>query len=287
MEVIQSHCAGLDVQKKTVFACCIMPGAKGEKLIKTHSFSNNTTDLLALSDWLSSNTITHIALDITGEDWKTVYHLLEANYNVLVVNAQRINDVPGRNVHTPDAEWMAQLLRHGLVRNSFIHPVPQRDLRDLLRHRHYLVQERTYVVNRLYQVLESAKVKLESFVSDLMHISARAMLVAIAEGEQSDVADLTQTTLRQQQQTYFRHVRTHHRFLIANHLNHIDFLDQQISVFNAEITDYVQTKITRTVNPEASTMQKTHEPTSVVVHTTQLIPSWEEALAAFLKGDRI
>ena len=296
MEVIHPHCAGLDVQKKTVCACCIKPGAKGEKTSQIRNFNNTIQDLLALSDWLGSNSITHVVLDITQEDWKTIYHLLEANFNVLVLNALRVKDVPARNTQIADAEWMAELLRHGLVRNSFIHPVPQRDLRDLIRHRHYLVQERASVVNRLYKILESANVKLLSLVSDVMHISARAMLVAIAEGENHfyDATDLAQISLRQQQQSeqaYFKPVRSHHRFLIANHLNHIDFIDQQIGVFNAKITEYILTKINRTATQDSHQMQiqpTTQSNTSTSAKApAKLIPSWEEALAAFLKGGRI
>lgn len=297
MEVIHPHCAGLDVQKKTVYACCIKPVAKGEKTSQIRNFNNTIQDLLALSDWLGSNSITHVALDITEEDWKTIYHLLEANFNVLVVNAQRIKDVPGRKTQIPDAEWIAELLRHGLVRNSFIHPVPQRDLRDLIRHRHYLVQERASVVNRLYIVLESANVKLFSQVSDVIHTSARTMLEAIAQGENpsSDVTDLAKISLSQQQQSeqaYFRQVRSHHRFLIANYLDRIDFIDRQIGVFNTKIAEYIQTKINRPAIQDSNQNQiqpttQSNTSTSAKAASAKLIPSWEEALAAFLNGKRV
>ena len=297
MEVIHPHCAGLDVQKKTVCACCIKPGAKGEKTSQIRNFNNTIQDLLALSDWLGSNSITHVVLDITQEDWKTIYHLLEANFNVLVVNAQRIKDVPGRNTQIPDAEWMAELLRHGLVRNSFIHPVPQRDLRDLIRHRHYLVQERASVVNRLYIVLESANVKLFSQVSDVIHTWVRTMLEAIAQGENpsSDVTDLAKISLSQQQQSeqaYFRQVRSHHRFLIANYLDRIDFIDRQIGVFNTKIGEYIQTKINRPAIQDSNQNQiqpttQSNTSASAKAASAKLIPSWEEALAAFLNGKRV
>lgn len=297
MEVIHPHCAGLDVQKKTVCACCIKPGAKGEKTSQIRNFNNTIQDLLALSDWLGSNSITHVALDITEEDWKTIYHLLEANFNVLVLNALRVKDVPGRNTQIPDAEWMAELLRHGLVRNSFIHPVPQRDLRDLIRHRHYLVQERASVVNCLYIVLESANVKLFSQVSDVMHTWARKMLEAIAQGENpsSDVTDLAKISLSQQQQSelaYFRQVRSHHRFLIANYLDRIDFIDRQIGVFNTKIAEYIQTKINRPAIQDSNQNQiqpttQSNTSTSAKAASAKLIPSWEEALAAFLNGKRV
>jgi transposase len=289
MEIIHPYCAGLDVQKKAVLACCMTSSAKGERVNQTHSFNNQVPDLLALSDWLGSNSVTHIALDITGEDWKTTYHILEANFSVLVVNAQRIKDVPGRDANTPDVEWLAELLRHGLIRNSFIHPVPQRDLRDLVRQRHFLVKERLNAVDRLYKVLESANVKLVSMVSDIMHISARALLVAISEGEiNADVTDIA-SSVRQQhsQDAYFRAVRSHHRFLIANHLNHIDFLDQQIGLFSDKITEYVQKRVIRTTTPSSNRVQPSTPATANSVQTAKLIPSWEEALAAFLNGGRI
>ena len=185
---------------------------------------------------------------------------------------------------------MAELLRHGLVRNSFIHPVPQRDLRDLIRHRHYLVQERSSVVNRLYIVLESANLKVFSSVSDVTDVSARTMLEAIVQGKNPsyDLTDLAQISLSQQQQSeqaYFRSVRSHHRFLIANYLDRIDFIDRQISVFNTEIAEYIQTKINRIAiqNSNQNQIQPTTQPNT----STQLIPNWEEALAAFLNGKRV
>ena len=290
MEVIHPHCACLDVQKKTVCACCIKPGAKGEKTSQIRNFNNTIQDLLALSDWLGSNSITHVALDITGADWKIIYHLLEANFNVLVLNALRVKDVPARNTQIADAEWMAELLRHGLVRNSFIHPVPQRDLRDLIRHRHYLVQERSSVVNRLYIVLESANLKVFSSVSDVTDVSARTMLEAIVQGKNPsyDLTDLAQISLSQQQQSeqaYFRQVRSHHRFLIANYLDRIDFIDRQIGVFNTKIGEYIQTKINRAAIQDSN--QNQIQPTTQPNTSTQLIPNWEEALAAFLNGKRV
>lgn len=192
---------------------------------------------------------------------------------------------------------MAELLRHGLVRNSFIHPVPQRDLRDLIRHRHYLVQERASVVNRLHIVLESANVKLFSQLNDVMHTWARTMLEAIAQGKTPlyDVTDLANISLHQQQQSeqaYFRQVRSHHRFLIANYLDRIDFIDRQISVFNTKIAEYIQTKINCTAiqNYNQNQIQPTTQSntsTSTKAASAKLIPSWEEALAAFLNGKRV
>ncbi len=129
MEITYTHCAGLDVHKKTIVACGIV-SSPGQKLVrKTQTFGTWTSDLLALSDWLSGQGITHVAMESTGEYWKPVYNLLEANFTLLVVNAQHIKNVPGRKTDVKDAEWIADLLRHGLVRGSLIPPLPQRDLR--------------------------------------------------------------------------------------------------------------------------------------------------------------
>lgn len=135
MEVTYTHCAGLDVHKKTVVACCITPGPKGEKRVEIRTFGTMTGDLLALSDWLTSQQITHVAMESTGEFWKPIYNLLEGNFELLVVNARHIKNVPGRKTDVKDAEWIADLLRHGLLRGSFIPPQAQRDLRDLTRQR--------------------------------------------------------------------------------------------------------------------------------------------------------
>ena len=154
MEVLYTHCAGLDVHKKTVVVCCLTPGKDGTPQRQIRTFSTMTRDLLQLSDWLSSLGITHVAMEATGEFWKPVHTILEATFIVLVVNAHHIKNVPGRKTDIKDAEWIADLLRHGLLRASFIPPLPQRDLRDLTRQRTILVHDRVTVVNRLQKVQE-------------------------------------------------------------------------------------------------------------------------------------
>jgi transposase len=202
MEVTYSHCAGLDVHKKTVVACCIVPGMnpKDERQIRT--FSTMSQDLLALSDWLSTQGITHVAMESTGEYWKPVYNLLEANFVVLVANAQHIKTVPRRKTEVKDAEWLAELLQHGLLRGSFIPPLPQRDLRDLTRQRTNLVREKATVINRLQKVLEWANLKLANVVSDVSGVSARQILSALVEGQQNPevLADLARGRLRQKRE---------------------------------------------------------------------------------------
>lgn len=241
MRVTYTHVAGLDVHKKTVVACVITPGLTAEPHQETRTFGTMTQDLLALADWLTSKGVTHVAMESTGEFWKPVFNLLEASFTVFVVNAQHIKTVAGRKTDVKDAEWIADLLRHGLLKASFIPPLPQRDLRDLTRQRTNLVQDRAHVVNQLQKVLEWANLKLTSVVSDIMGVSARAMLAALIGGEEDHVAlaGLAQGRLRSKQADLERalegHVRSHHRFMLVQHLSHIDFLEEQITAFDQQI----------------------------------------------------
>ncbi len=248
MEITFPHAAGLDIHKKTIVACCFTPGPKGKPQKEIRTFGTMTQDLLALADWLLSKGITHVAMESTGEFWKPVYQILEASFTVLVVNAQHIKTVPGRKTDVKDAEWIADLLRHGLLKASFIPPRPQRDLRDLTRQRTNLVQDRARVVNQLQKVLEWANIKLSCVVSDSMGVSARAMLAAIVGGEadQGVLADLAQGKLRAKQaeleQALVGYVRDHHRFLLARQLIHSDFLEEEIARFDQEIETAIATQ---------------------------------------------
>jgi transposase len=255
MEVTYPACAGLDVHKKTVVACALTPGRAAEPQRTTRTFGTMTADLLALADWLAVQGITHVAMESTGEFWKPVYNLLEGSLTVLVVNAAQIKHVPGRKTDVGDAEWIADLLRHGLLRGSFIPPLPQRDLRDLTRQRASLVQERAMVVNQLQKVLEWANVKLAGVASDVTGVSARAMLAALAAGptDPAALAELAQGRLRakreQLEQALAGRVRDHHRFMLAQHLIHLDFLEEQITVFDARITAHLETALRPPADP--------------------------------------
>ena len=245
MDVTYTHCAGLDVHKKSVVACCLTPGPNGELVSETRTFGTMTQDLLALSDWLTSKGVTHVAMEATAEFWKPVYNLLEASFVILVVNAQHIKNVPGRKTDVKDAAWIADLLRHGLLRGSFIPPLPQRDLRDVTRQRTNLIQQRAMVVNHLHKVLEWANLKLGAVASNLAGVSARAMLTALVAGETDPalLAELAQGRLRQKraalEQALAGFVREHHRFLLAGHLAHLDFLDEQVALFDQQIAHLI------------------------------------------------
>lgn len=198
MEKLYTHCAGLDVDKKTVVACVITPAPEGGWHKPTRTFTTMTTDLLALSDWLECLAVTPVALESTGEYWRPVFNILEGSFNVLLANAQHIKTVPGRNTGVNDAEWIADLLQHGLLRASFIPRVAQRDLRDLTCHRSNFVRERTNIVNRLHKMLEGTNIKLASVALNVVGVSSRAILSALIAGETDPVtlAELSRGRLR-------------------------------------------------------------------------------------------
>jgi transposase len=203
-----------------------------------------TADLLGLSDWLVSLGVTHVAMESTGEYWKPIYNILEDNFEVLLANAQHIKKVPGRKTDVMDAEWIADLLRHGLLRGSFIPPVGQRELRELTRARTNFVRERATLVNRLQKTLESANIKLASVASNVMGVSGRAMLEAIIEGvaNASEMAGLAKGRLKEKREQLDKalegRVKPHHRFVLSELLCQIDNLDEAIARFDAEIEKY-------------------------------------------------
>lgn len=245
LEVVYSHCAGLDVHKKTVVACRIKPGPQGQTLQETKTFGTMTGELLQLVDWLAEWEVSHVSLESTGDYWKPLYNLLEGNFEVLLVNAKHVKQVPGRKTDVKDAEWLAELLRVGLLKASFIPPQPQRDLRDLTRYRTKLVQERSREVNRVQKLLEGANIKLGSVATDIMGKSARQMLEALIAGQTNPkaMADLAQGRLRQKltelEAALTGLMRAHHRFLLAQQLAHIDFLDEQLEHLAQQIEQQV------------------------------------------------
>jgi transposase len=241
MDVVYTHCCGLDIHKKTVVACLIT-NTKGPEPVKTtRTFRTMTADLLALADWLQQAGCTHVAMESTGVYWRPVYNLLEGQFELLVVNAQHIKAVPGRKTDVKDAAWIAELLRHGLLRGSFIPSQPQRQLRELTRYRSTLVQEHARTLNRLQAVLEDANLKLASVVTDIYGVSARAMLEAILAGERdvATLADLARGRLRtkrdQLKEALEGRVTAHHSFLLTEHLSTLEYLDEAIARVSGEI----------------------------------------------------
>src|SRR5215468_12657649 len=177
------HVAGLDVHHKTIVACVRSVQPQGGVVEDVRTFGTMTRHLLHLSDWLASLGVTHVAMEATGVLWKPVWNILEARFQLLLVNPHDVKQVPGRKSDVRDCQWLAQLLQCGLLRSSFVPPRPLRELRDLTRHRAQLSDEHTRVANRIHKTLEDANIKVGSVVSDLLGKSGRAMLKALVAGE--------------------------------------------------------------------------------------------------------
>jgi len=202
MEVKYERCCGLDVHKRSVVACVIRPGSDERSVKETRTFDTMTEDLEALSRWLSESGVTHVAMESTGVYWKPVYNLLDGRFEVLVVNPEHVKALSGRKTDVADAEWIADLLRHGLLKGSFIPSALLRELRDLTRYRTKLGDERKSEVNRLQKVLEDANIKLASVTSDVMGASGRAILNELVQGntEPALLAELAKGRLREKQE---------------------------------------------------------------------------------------
>jgi transposase len=246
MQVLYPCCCGLDIHKKFVVACVLRTAPDGKVQKETRTFSTMTGELLALGDWLRAEGCTHVAMESTSSYWRPVYNLLEGQFELLVANAYHIKTVPGRKTDVKDAEWIADLLRHGLLRGSFIPAPEQRHLRDVTRYRTHLVEERARVTNRLQAVLEDASIKLASVVTDIRGVSARAILDALVAGETDAalLADLARGRLRakrdQLAQAVVGRFAPHHAFMITEQLSHLDYLDEAMERISTEIEQRLQ-----------------------------------------------
>jgi transposase len=240
MEVLHARCAGLDVHKDTVVACVRL--ASGDEVQQeVRSFATTTQGLLGLADWLMATGTTHAAMEATGVYWKPLWHVLESVCELVLANAAHVRNVPGRKTDVNDAVWIADLLAHGLLRASFVPPTPILELRDLTRTRKQLVREISQHTLRVQKVLEDANVKITGLISDLLGLSGRAILEALANGE-SDVERLVALTDRRLKakrpalaQALHGHVTEHHRFLIRLHLGQIDALERAVGEIEARL----------------------------------------------------
>jgi transposase len=242
MRVVHERCCGMDVHKRTVVACVLSPDGQ-----QTRTFGTMTRDLLALAEWLRSLDISHAAMESTGVFWQPIYNVLEdAGLNVLVANARHIKAVPGRKTDVKDAEWIADLLRHGLIRGSAIPSRARRELREMVRYRLSLTRQRAQVAHRIQKVLEGANVKLSSVVTDLTGVSGRAMLEALISSTDSPdtIADLARGRLRMKRPELVAAleglVGPNQRLLLASHLRNLDFLAEEIERLNAEIEEQLR-----------------------------------------------
>jgi transposase len=241
MQVVHARCCGLDVHKKTVVACVLLTADDGAVRKQVRTFGTMTEDLLALGDWLGELGVAQVAMESSGVYWRPVFNLLEDGRTVTLVNAQHLKAVPGRKTDVRDAEWLADLLRHGLLRASFIPPAPVRAVRELTRYRTGLVQQRTQEANRLHKLLEGANIKLAVVATDILGKSGRAMLEALLAGEEEPavLAELARGRLRAKRPELRRalagRVQPHHRVLLREILAHIDALEAALERLAGEI----------------------------------------------------
>ncbi len=245
MEVFFKRCCALDVHKETIVACVLIQGgSKVQKEVRT--FRMLTADLLALHDWLLSCGVTHVALEGTGLYWKPILYLLEGSFTVWLVNAIALKSVPGRRGDVEDSEWLADLLCYGLLREGFIAPEPKRELRDLLRYRKSLGEERLGEGTRLQKILETANLKLAPGVIDGAGFSVRAVLEALFSGttDAEVLEELAHRRLRDQlpllQEALQRSpFPAHHRFMLEQILTHLDFLNEAFGQVSQEVQNQI------------------------------------------------
>jgi transposase len=243
MDILYPVCAGLDVHKDTVVACVRRLDAKGKAQQQTRTFGTMTIHLLALADWLTEQGVTPVAMESTGVYWKPIWNLLEGPFDVLLVNAQHIKQVPGRKTDVKDAEWIAQLLQHGLLRGSFVPATPQRELRELTRQRRQLIQAKARVANRIQKVLEDANIKLGSVATDVLGVSGRDMLRALIAGQDdaAKLAELARRRLRaklpQLRLALTGRVSAHHRFLLKLLLEEVEQHEAWIARLSERIVE--------------------------------------------------
>jgi len=243
METVHQRCAGIDIGKRSLTVCVITTGTRGEPAKETRTFRTLTRDLLALADWLDERGVTAVAMEATGSYWKPIWNLLEDRFELLLANAAHLKAVPGRKTDVRDAEWIAELFRHGLLRASFIPPRPERELRELVRYRTSLIRERASEINRLAKVLEGANIKLGSVSTNIGGVSGRAILAALTQGasDPEALAQLAKGRLRNKHEVLVEalagSVGPHQRFLLAAQLRHLGDLDTLIESLDAEIKE--------------------------------------------------
>jgi transposase len=253
MQTMVERGCGLDVHQATVVACLLIVRKDGRVQKQLRTFSTTTCELVNLREWLLSEGCTHLAMESTGVYWKPVYAILEGTLEIVVANAQHVKKVPGRKTDVKDAEWLADLLCHGLLRSSFVPPQPIRELRDLTRYRRKLVESQAAERNRLLKLLETANIKLSSVASDVFGVSGRLMLRALIEGKATpqEMAVLAKGKLRNKipelELALEGNLREHHRFLLELQLQRLEAAEKDLAT--------LEQRIQQKLEPYATQMQ--------------------------------
>jgi len=246
MQTLVERGCGLDVHQATVVACLLIVSKNGKVRKQVRTFGTTTRELEGLREWLLSEGCTHVAMESTGVYWKPIYVILEGAFEIVVANAQHVKKVPGRKTDVKDAEWIADLLCHGLLRASFVPPKPIRELRDLTRYRRKLVESRSAERNRLLKLLESANIKLASVASDVFGVSGLLMLQALVAGQATpqEMAELAKKQMRKKipalELALEGKVEEHHRFLLSVQLRRLRTVEEDLGILEQRIQEKLE-----------------------------------------------
>jgi len=236
MEAVLECCVGLDVHQETVVACVVFGPLEHRPKKEIKTFGTTTPELLTLADWLEERKCSHVAMESTGIYWKPVWNILETGpFQLILANAQRIKNVPGRKTDVKDAEWIGQLLRSGLIEGSFVPPVEIRNLRDLTRYRKKLLQDTTQEKNRIHKVLQDANIKMTTYISDIFGVSGRNILECLLNGEVITAENITKMVKGKIRSkvpglvdALNNRLRRHHREMIRFSWEHLKYLERTI-----------------------------------------------------------
>src|SRR6266850_4704477 len=246
MQTLVERGCGMDVHQATVVACLLVVLKNGKVQKQIRTFGTTTRELLSLREWLLSEGCTHVAMESTGVYWKPIYAILEGAFEIVVANAQHVKKVPGRKTDVKDAEWIADLLCHGLLRASFVPPKPIRELRDLTRYRRKLVESRSAERNRLLKLLETANIKLASVASDVFGVSGLLMLQALVAGQATpqEMAELAKKQMRKKipalELALEGKVEEHHRFLLSVQLRRLRTVEEDLGILEQRIQEKLE-----------------------------------------------
>jgi transposase len=246
MDVIVARQGALDVHKAQVTGCVRVPGADGVRVQHVKQFKTTVGGLLVLADWLKAHAVTHVVMEATGDYWKTVWHILEGDFELMLVNARHVKNLPGRKTDVGDSAWLCQLAEAGLLSASFVPPKPIRDLRLLTRYRRTQIAERRREAQRLHKALEETGIKLDCVATDILGKSGRAMLDALCQGTTNPelLAELAKGKLRPKipalREALEGHFEPLHAVLIGAILGHLDFLDGQIQEISGAIEEQMR-----------------------------------------------
>jgi transposase len=247
LEAILENCCGLDVHRDTVVACLLTGNLDDRPKKEIRTFSTMSKGLHELAAWLQAASCSHVAMESTGVYWKPVYHVLEESCEIKLANAQRIKNVPGRKTDISDSEWIAKLLRSGLIEGSFVPPQDIRELRDLTRHRKKMVNHASAEKNRIQKVLESAGIKLGSVISDVFGVTGRSLLRQLMDSGKLDeetVRSLVKGQIKkkvpQLMDALQAKLSAHHRFLLSQSWTHMTQLEESIAQFDAVIDQHLE-----------------------------------------------